>query len=368
MSEINFVNADAEQITSELINDFENYTGEILYSGDARRLFLQGFAYVFVNLLNSINTTGRSNLLRYAYSDTLDALGELYGTPRMEAQKAKVTIRFALAQAQPGAVTIPSGTRVTPDGNIFFATDTVLTIEGGSTYGEVTATATSPGIAYNGFAAGQINKLVDGNAYVASVVNTEMSSGGTDIESDDAYRERLREAPYSYSTAGPTQAYEYWARNASPDVGDVSITSPSAGNITIYVLKQGGVLPELEDPILTAVNAQVNDKSRRPMTDYVTVLPATPVNTTIEVEYYISPDNAVNTISIQSAVASSVNEYRAWQTGKIGRAINPDELRKRMLNAGASRVDITSPARVTMSTGEVAQITSTTVTYKGLGE
>ncbi|QNU67270.1 baseplate J/gp47 family protein [Ruminiclostridium herbifermentans] len=368
MSEINFVNIDAEQITSELINDFENYTGEILYAGDARRLFLQGFAYVFVNLLNSINTTGRSNLLRYAYGDTLDALGELYGTPRMEAQKAKVTIRFTLSQAQPGVVTIPAGTRVTPDGNIFFATDTVLTIAGGSTYGEVTATATSPGIEYNGFAAGQINKLVDCNPYVSSVVNIDMSSGGTDIERDDAYRERLRAAPYSYSTAGPTQAYEYWARNASPDVGDVLVTSPSAGNITIYVLKQDGAIPELEDTIIAAVNNEVNDKSRRPMTDYVTVVPATPVNTTIEVEYYISPDNAFNAASIQSAVASSVNKYRVWQTGKIGRAINPDELRKHMLNAGASRVDITSPTRVTMSVGEVAQITSASVTYKGIGE
>lgn len=368
MSEINFVEVDAQKITSELINDFENFTGEILYSGDARRLFLQGFAYVFVNLLNSINTTGRSNLLRYAYGETLDALGELYGTPRLPEQNAKVTIRFTLAQAQPNGIVIPAGTRTTPDGNLFFATDTVLTIPAGNTYADVSSTAVLPGTSYNGFTPSQIDKLVDGNAYIASVANTDKSDGGADVESDDDYRERLRAAPYSYSTAGPTQAYDYWARIASSDVGDVSITSPSAGNITIYVLKQGGIIPGSGDAVLTAVNSAVNDKSRRPMTDHVTVLPAAAKNTTVNVEYYISPGNSVNATAIQSAVSSAVNEYISWQTGKIGRSINPDELKKLMLVAGASRVDVLTPVRANVAVNEAVQITSKTVTYKGLGE
>ncbi len=368
MNEINFVQVDAQQITTELINDFENYTGEILYSGDARRIFLQSFAYVFVNLLNSINTTGRSNLLRYAFRETLDALGELYGTPRLQAQKANTNIRVTLSEVQAEVIFIPAGTRVTPDGNLFFFTDSILTIPAGATYGEVSATAAKEGPSYNGFIAGQINKLVDGNAYVATVSNTNESSGGEDIESDDNYRERLRNAPYSYSTAGPTLAYEYWAKNASADVGDVSVISPSAGNITIYVLKKGGVIPGSGDAVITAVNTACNDKSRRPMTDRVTVVPATAINTTINVEYYISPDNSVNSSAIQTTVAAAVNEYEAWQTSKIGRTINPDELKKLMLNAGASRVDIIAPSRATVLSSEAAQITSSTVTYKGLGE
>jgi phage-related baseplate assembly protein len=368
LSDINFVNVDAQQITSELINDFENYTGEVLYAGDARRIFLQSFGYVFVNLINSINTTGRSNLLRYSFNDTLDALGELYGTPRLTAQKAATVIRFNLSEAQPDNITIPAGTRITPDGNLFFATDTVLIIPAGSTYADVTAIATISGENYNGFTPGQINKLVDGNAYVGSVANTTTSTGGTDIEADDAYRERLRASPYSFSTAGPLQAYEYWARNASPDVGDVSVTSPDAGNITIYVLKKDGVIPVTGDAVLDSVNSACNDKSRRPLTDNVTVLPASAKNTTISVEYYISPDNSVNATMIEAAVTNAVNDYKAWQTTKIGRTINPDELRKLMLNAGASRVDIITPERAAVLINEVAQITTPTITYKGLGE
>ena len=368
MSDINFVNVDAQQITSELINDFESYTGEILYAGDARRIFLQGFAYVFVNLLNSINVTGRSNLLRYSFNESLDALGELYGTPRLPAQKATTVIRFNMSEAQSGNITIPAGTRITPDGNMFFSTDLALVIAAGTTFGEVNATALVEGEQYNGFTPGQINKLVDGNAYVASVMNITTSTSGANVESDDAYRERLRASPYSFSTAGPLQAYEYWARNASPDVGDVSVTSPSAGLITIYVLKKGGVIPEQGDSVLESVNSACNDKSRRPLTDNVTILPASAQTTAITVEYYISPDNSANSAIIQSAVINAVNEYKVWQTAKIGRTINPDEMRKLMLNAGASRVDITSPERATVSISEVAQITSTAITYKGLGE
>jgi phage-related baseplate assembly protein len=164
------------------------------------------------------------------------------------------------------------------------------------------------------------------------------------------------------------QAYEYWARNASPDVGDVSVTSPDAGNITIYVLKKDGVIPVTGDAVLDSVNSACNDKSRRPLTDNVTVLPASAKNTTISVEYYISPDNSVNATMIEAAVTNAVNDYKAWQTTKIGRTINPDELRKLMLNAGASRVDIITPERAAVLINEVAQITTPTITYKGLGE
>ena len=368
MSDINFVTVDAEQITSELINDFESYTGETLHPGDARRLFLQGFAYVLVNLINNINTTGRSNLLRYAYGSTLDALGELYGVVRLAAQSAKTTVRFTLSEAQPGAITIPAGTRVTPDGKLFYSTDSVLTIAAGSTTGDVSATALEAGTSGNGYTAGQVNKLVDGNAYVASIANTTTTSGGADAESDDDYRERLRKAPYSYSTAGPIQAYEYWAKNANSDVGDVYINSSSAGNITIYVLKSGGVIPASDDAVIATVLAACSDSSRRPLTDNVSVVPATASNTTIDMEYYISPDNSANSAAIQSAVAAAVDAYKAWQTAVIGRTINPDELRKLVLNAGASRVDITAPARATLTTGQVAQFTATSVLYEGLGE
>jgi phage-related baseplate assembly protein len=55
-----------------------------------------------------------------------------------------------------------------------------------------------------------------------------------------------------------------------------------------------------------------------------------------------------------------------WQKTKIGRDINPDELVKLVKEAGAKRVVVTSPVFTTIASGEVAKLTSQTVTYGGL--
>jgi phage-related baseplate assembly protein len=368
MSDINFVTVDTETILSELINDFESYTGEVLYPGDARRLFLQGFAYLLVNIYSKINTAARSVLLRYSYGDVMDALGELYGTPRLEAKQATVTIRFTLSEVQSQDIIIASGTRVTPDGTLLFATDNNLTIKAGNLTGEVNATATVPGSAYNDFIPGQINKLVEGNAYVSSVTNTVTSSGGRDDEKDEAYLPRIQESPYSFSTAGPLQAYYYFAKNASSEVGDASPVFTSAGTVTIYVVKAGGVIPDANDQILTVVYDACNDRSKRPMTDNLIVLPATGVNTAVNVEYYISQDDSTNVTALKEKIESSVNDYVTWQKSKIGLTISPDKLRNLMQSAGASRINVISPTRVELTKSQIAQITSVTVTYKGLGD
>lgn len=365
MSDINFVTVDVETILSELISDFEEYTGETLYPADPRRTFLQGFAYVLAGIRSDINTTGRSNLLRYATGTTLDALGERYGAERLAAGYATATIKFTLSAVQSSIITIPAGTRVTPDGKLFFATTAALSISIGATEGSVTAQATVAGIAYNGFTAGQISKLVDGNAYVSTVANTTTSSGGSDIETDDDYRARLLLAPYKLTTAGPSQSYKYYALSASSDIGDVSVYSSSPGRVTIAVIKKDGVIPTAIDEVITAVENVCTPKSVRPLTDGVTVIPAVASNTTINATYYINSDDLSSLTTIQTAVAAAVEDYKTWQYGKIGRDINPDKLRLLILNAGAARVDITTPVYTSVGDNEVAQFTSTIISYGG---
>ena len=126
-----FVNIDPEQIMPQLVSDFEGYLGITLAAGDQRRQFLQGFGYVFMTLLQSIEATGEANLLEYSAGAQLDKLGALVGVTRLPADYADVTMQFTLSNAQNQAVTIPQGTRVTPDGVIFFATTAALTIPSG---------------------------------------------------------------------------------------------------------------------------------------------------------------------------------------------------------------------------------------------
>ncbi|MFO7153930.1 MAG: baseplate J/gp47 family protein [Caldicoprobacter oshimai] len=364
MSEINFVEVNAQELANQLLKDFEAALGETLYPGDERRIFLMQLLQVIVGLKNDINQSARQNLLRYATGECLDALGEFYGTKRIPAQKARTTLQFTLSSAQGQAITIPAGTRVTPDGELYFATTRPLTIPAGEMTGTVEAEALEGGARYNNFAPGQIKTLVDPLPYVATVENIDTSAGGADVEDDESYRERIRLAPASFSVAGPERAYIYWAKTADVNIADVAVTSTAPGVVNIVVLMKGGQIPSQD--VLDKVAAAVNAKDRRPLTDKVEVAAPEAVTYDINLTYYISADRQAEEAALKQVIEAAVNQYITWQAERLGRAINPDYLRQLMLNAGAYRIDITSPAFMELEFNQVAQIGNINITYGGL--
>lgn len=366
MSYIKFIETDAKQLENDLIRQFEQTYGTTLYPGDERRIFLMQMVPILVGLKNNINDSANQNLLSNARGQVLDELGGSK-TPRLPAKKAVVTLRFTLAAIQVTAITIPQGTRVTPDGKIYFATTAAITIPIGQTFGDVKAEATVPGEGYNGYIAGQIKTIVDPVPFVASAVNLDESSGGTDIETDDHYRERIRLAVESISTAGPEGGYIYWAKTADVNIVDVAVTSPTPNVINIVVLIEGGNLPST--PVLNNVLAAVSPRDRRPMGDDVHVLAPIVDTYNIVLTYYISSERKTEETSIRAAIENpggAVDQYKAWQCAKLGRDINPDYLRQLMLNAGAIRINLTSPVYTSVSIDHVAKPGSVDVTYGGL--
>lgn len=367
MSDIQFVEVDTQKIENEMIESYEEETGETLYPGDEKRIFLMNQLPIIVGLKNNINDTGRQNLLRYARDKVLDAFGEAVATPRLSAKKAEVTLRFTLSAVQLNTVTVYAGTRVTPDGKLYFATQTDLIISPGETFGDVKAEAVETGLQYNDFLPGQIKYIVDPVAFVASVTNIDTSSVGADVETDDDYRERIRLAPESFSVAGPELAYKYWARKADESISDVSVTSPSPGVVKIVVLLENGGIPN--QTILDKVNAEVSPKNRRPLTDNVVVAAPTLVQYDIDLTYYINIERQTEESKIRDAIedeGGAIDQYIAWQQAKLEREINPDELRRLMLEKGAYRIILNSPTFTTVGADQVAKLNLKTVTYGGL--
>lgn len=379
---ITFADATASEVVSRLVAQFEAVLGETLQPSDERRIFLNQLAQVVVAISADQNDKGNQNLLRFARGEHLDAIGELFGVERIAAHGSTVTLKFTLSEARSADTTIPQGTRATPDGKTYFATTEALTIPAGSIDGEAWATCLTAGAIGNGYTAGQIRYIVDNVPFLASVTNTAESSGGADEESDDSLRERIHLAPETMSTAGTIEGYEYHAKSASADVGDVVVYSPvndetlteeeraaGAGRVFIYILKADGTIPTDGDPVLAAVKAAVTAKDVRPLTDYVTVSAPSTVSYGVNFAYYIADDDAGRVAEIQEAVGAAVKEYIAWQDGKIGRDINPDRLRKYLLNAGASRIEITQPVYAAVGSAKVAKVTGeAAVTYSGLSE
>lgn len=364
---IKFVDADAQSIQNELIKAYQDKTGTILYPGDPRRVFFLQLVPVLLALKNDINYTGNQNLLPFAEGDVLDALGDRIGVPRLESQPAQVTMKFTLSAIQNDTVTIIKGTRVTPDGVLYFTTVSDLIIPPGETVGNVIAESIVGGEKYNDFVPDQINILVDPVPFVSSVTNTDTSSGGSDEEEDEAYRERQRIAPASFSVAGPTDAYVFFAKSADVDIVDVAVTSPLDGEVNVYILMKDGLIPN--QSVLDKVTVEVNADNRRPLTDKVTVFASTAINYDINVTYYISEDRSTEVSAIRAAIedpGGAVDQYEAWQYGKLGRAITPDDLQSRMYNAGAYRVVVTSPVYTEINPNEFATRNLKTVTYGGL--
>ena len=97
-------------------------------------------------------------------------------------------------------------------------------------------------------------------------------------------------------------------------------------------------------------------------------------NYSIDIQYYIDSDNSYYVDTIKSRVDAAVTDYIQWQSGKVGRDIVPSELIRRIMEAGAKRVSVTSPVFTIVKDGkkedgyqvELAQCTSKTITYGGV--
>ncbi len=364
LADVDFVDIEPEEIETFVIGGVEKCLGRTLAAADPLRLFLMGIVYIITHLYELINETAKMNLLAYSKGDYLDHIGLLVGTERLEASASVTTLEFTLSTARETATTIPAGTRATAGDGVIFATDETAIIEKGCLTATVSATCTEDGDIGNDYAPGEIAKLVDSIAFIASVKNTTTSDGGSDKESDDSYRLRIQEAPEKFSTAGPTGAYEYHAKRANALIIDVSVDSPAPGEVAVRPLMQGGELPSEE--ILNQVSEVLNAKDVRPLTDKVTVEAPTAVSYDIELSYWIDRTDATAASSIQTSVDTAIKEFITWQSLKLGRDINPTELYYRLRAAGVKRAEIRKPQYTAISRAQVAVIGSTNAVFEGL--
>lgn len=368
---IDFVTTDTAQVESELIRKYETLTGRKLYPADPVRLLILWAAAVIVQERVLLNHSARQNVPRFAEGEYLDSLGELFReTGRMEPKPAKTTFRFWLSAARQDQQVIPAGTRVTVDGEITFATSSPLFIEAGKLYGDAEAVCITKdengaaiGARANGFAPGQITQIVDVYPFYERVENITESAGGSDREGDEAYYNRMRESFEAYSTAGSLGSYEYHAKSASTLVSDVSAVSPEPGVVDVRILLQGGELPTKE--VLKEVQAALSDEKVRPLTDLVRVAAPETVPFDIDFTYFIPNPSAASTAVIAQAVTDAVNQYRLWQTGKMGRDINPSRLTSLLMGTGVKRVEVRKPVFQQVEKNSVAILGTETVLNGG---
>lgn len=370
LPDISFVNKDVEGLLSEKIKGYEDayfeQTGErkTLYPGDPIRIFLYSQALREYHLLLLIDYSAKQNLLKYAEGIYLEHKAADRNVIRLSASKATVPVKFTFSAPLSSPAIINAGTRVTPGNNIFFKTTDNIEVPSGATEIIIIMECTEAGTIGNDYIPGQIGVLVDPIPFVDSIINIERSQGGADTEGDESLRERAWLAPESYSVAGPAGAYIFWAKQYSPSILDVKATSPSPGVVDIRVILEGGEIPEAA--FLEGLEEYLSDIERRPLTDNVQVNQPGTVNYDLNVTYYVSVDNQTVLDNIRDRVEKVVQDYVLWQKSKMGRDINPDQLIYMLKEAGAKRVEVSTPVYTVVNETDIAICGETVLTYGGL--
>ncbi|MDO4301791.1 MAG: baseplate J/gp47 family protein [Clostridia bacterium] len=336
--ELKFIETDPDKIINEIINDFESISGRKLGDADPVQLYIRWMSGIIIQEREMYNNNAKMNLRKYAKGEYLYELADLLGCEPLSAKAAETTMRFYLSKKPANGQIIPKGTRISVN-DLFFETTEQLTVY--SDYGDVIAVCTTKGTAGNDFEPGEITELVDIFPYYSRCENITTSNGGTDAETEDELRERMRLTPDSYSVAGPVGGYEYIVKSVSSDIIDVVPMSLIEGNVDIYFLMSGGELPTSE--LIADVLAAVSEKKVRPLADKVNVYAPSVRRFNIKLTYYINKEDENRAKEIDEAVGKAVDNYVLWQKSKIGRDINPSKLHELIMRAGAKRVEIVSP-------------------------
>lgn len=352
LAEVELVEVDAEKIEAEIIGEYRKITGRIPAQSDPVRLFLKFITNYVVHLKAEINEAGKQNLLKYATGNNLDNLGVFWACERIGATSAQTTMRVKLSSARETATVIKAGTRIT-NGEVEFATDEELIIPAGESESTVMASCTQLGTIGNDYAIGELNEVVNPIAFVSEIYNISKTNGGSEEEEDEAYRERVHLSPEKLSIAGPSRAYAEMAKSLNSDITDAAVDSPSPGIVRVMPMLKGAKSPSSE--LLNKIEEYLSADERRPLTDKVEVVSPTIKEKALKISYWLTKDADME--NIEEALNNAIDEYKEWQSAKLGRDINPNKLTQKLMNvSGIKRIEIESPKYEELTYNEVCRI------------
>lgn len=178
--------------------------------------------------------TVAASLVDYAWGDYLDAHGATLSLTRLDAVQATGEVTFT---GDNGTI-IGVGTEVSTvqvsaeeDPQSFLTTESG-TISGGTL--TLAVQAAEAGAAGN-VASGAVELVLSPISGISAVTNADAITGGSDIESDEAFRERIKLAWSAAQGSGSVADYERWALGY-PGVGYVRVTPLWNGAGTVRVV------------------------------------------------------------------------------------------------------------------------------------
>ena len=309
-----FVDRSPDLIMAEVKAQMEELLGRELHPAQFEQLVLQIICYREILLLERFNAGMAQLLYQFSQAPILDYVAALVAVERLPAAEAGCMVRFTLVGGH-GAVMLPGGTRVATSGGVIFETGEDIEIDPFALEIETLVTAQEGGSAANGIAVGDVNVILDPQAWISGVENITVSGGGSDIENDESLRERIRLAPHQYSTAGSRQSYLFHAKSASPAIIDVAVWSDVPGTVCIAPLLESGEYAQVLDDIFKVCSAE----TVRPLTDTVIVSEPTEVHYSlwVLVEVY----EGASWFDVEVRLLEALKEFTDGKARRLGQDI-----------------------------------------------
>lgn len=419
----------ADDLFNDFLRNIENEIGEPLYPGDERRMFAEALIATLVSFLATADDRVKQSRLQYARGDVLNSIGEMFGVDRNDGKKAVTAIKFNISSPVSVDISIPAGTTVTNDYEHYFVTTKSVSILSGDTEVTVEAEASEVGSSYNNIGVSEIDTLTTSIAYIDSIENTIITSGGTDVENDDDYRDRIQLSMDRFAS-GTENYYKYIVFSADNSIQDIYMSNEEfdytisdissdeyyisaenavvenssikclitlkngkqltynaqemddkvfrilklsnwgdnysvsfkkmiPGTIVMYLLCKDSVLPN--QSLVERIEMLCNSNSIRCFNDKIIVRSAVPYEYKIDIQCYINPSDDIE--NIKSEIRKSVEDYKNWQSSKIGRNINKDKLQMYIMQAGAYKVSIFLPSHKVIEDYEIAVCTDVKISY-----
>lgn len=291
------------------------------------------------------------NLIPFAVTDALDALGDIYGVPRIQAQDASspatdnnfefYVITGTFGDINNGQdVVIPSGTRIFSQSSVgpVYSLDTTITLLASASTTGFSASSTAIGTAGN-VPANILNRhnftnYAQSNFGSLLVTNNYGVIGGRDTEDDESFRFRIRLR--LQSTGGAAEADLRASILQIPGIQDVIFT-PLAGTYLVYIY---GISPVVPPSLINLVQVALNAATAYPLTGRAIVpdLIGISLQTTLTLRAGSSTSDQSDIISnAQQAAENYVNNLTVNQELII------NEISNLILSSDARILDIGQP-------------------------
>ncbi|MET3208081.1 UNVERIFIED_CONTAM: putative phage protein gp47/JayE [Paenibacillus sp. PvR008] len=309
-----------EEILSRMLekvpSDMDKSEGSFIWDAQAPVAFMLSEAAIWAQelLRRGFASTAASDNPDFR-SPELDLRAAEHGVTRREAVAASGMVAFTGT----AGTTVPAGTLVaTPaddvsgEASIEYATTALVTLDEQGK-GEAAIRAVNPGRSGN-VTAGVIQVMASPVSGVSSVMNTEETKSGTDIESDQLLLERFYAKVRNQGTSGNKAQYTQWA-NEIAGVGGVEVVPlwKGPGTVALYVLDidKRAASPDIVAAVQKYIDPTQDGQGEglAPAGPVVTIMPATEVEINISVKVQRTKEKPSTLDEIKKLIESGVRTY-----------------------------------------------------------